>query len=250
VGPPSFDKDTDAQGCAFFGFLPAGNQYRAVLDKSGFVDPDGNQRVERAVSVQAEGLSSLNFKYDRAAELTANFTTKVNGVVRPARSTSMVLQNASLTEGSRLLSFTDRGSHTVDSLFPFPVPYVGFAGKCVSAKPPDLLRPDHSVTLDPGGQATLDVRMPALNVRVINASGGVSNATVKFTQTGTGCGSSTKQTNSSGQLDSPEMPYGTFVVCTAVGAGHVKTTVVNGNPDGTALVTLDQRTTPTSGACP
>lgn len=251
VGPPSYDKDTDEQGCAFFGFLPAGNQYKAVLDKSGFVDPDGNQHIERAVSVQAEGLTALNFKYDLAAQLTANFTTKVGGVVRAAKTGSMVLQNAELTEGSRLLSFTDRSSNTVTSLFPFPNPYVVFAGKCVSAKPPDSLRPSHSITLDPGGSGTIDVRMPAINVKVIGSNGSVlPNATVKLTQSGTGCGSYTKTTNSSGLLDNPEMPYGTFTVCTPVGSGHVKATVVNNDPEGSPLVTLDQRTTPTSGACP
>ena len=251
VGPPSFDKDTDELGCAFFGFLPAGNQYRAVLDTPGFVDPNGNQRVEPAVSIQAEGLTAQSFKYDRAATLTANFTTKVAGVVRPARTNSLILQNAGLPEGSRVLSFTDRSTHTAGSLFPFPAPYVVFAGRCVSAKPPDALRPDHSASLDPGGQETLDVRMPALNVRVLNSSGAPApNATVKFTQTGSGCGSSTKVTNSSGLLDSPEMPYGTFTVCTAApSSSHVKTTLANNNPEGTDL-TLDQRVSPQSGACP
>ncbi len=221
-----------------------------MLDKSGFVDPDGNQRVERAVSVQAEGLSSVSFKYDRAAQLTTNFTTKVGGVVRPAKTTAMMLQNASLTEGSRLLSFTDRNSHTIDSLFPFPAPYVAFAGKCVSSKPPDALRPDHSVTLGPGGQESLNVRMPAINVSVIGASGPVAGATVKFTQTGAGCGFSTKTANSAGVIADPEMPYGTFVVCTAAPSSrHVKTTVNNNNPDG-INVTLDQRVAPVSGACP
>jgi len=236
VGPPSFDKDTDAQGCAFFGFLPSGNQYKAVVDAPGYVDPDGKQRIERQVSVVPEGISSVGLRYDRAARVDAQFETKVGGVLRPARSDSLALANAGLTAGQRVVSSTSglQGSMSADSLFPFLTPYTAYAGNCPSAQPPDAFLSAHQATLDPGEQVALKVRMPALSLTLTGTYRG--NQEVRFKPQGAGCSTVVKRTNSSGVIDAPELPYGVYDLCVPIGSSNrvLLPSVTNTNPDGGA----------------
>lgn len=233
VGPPSFDKDTDAQGCAFFGFLPSANQYKAVVDAAGYVDPDGKQRIERQVSVVPEGLTTVGLRYDRAARLDAEFETKVGGVLRPARSDSLALANAGLTAGQRVISSTSglQGSMSADSLFPFLTPYTAYAGNCPSAQPPDSFLSAHQATLDPGEQVALKVRMPALSLTLTGTYR--ANQEVRFKPLGAGCATVVKRTNSSGVIDAPELPYGVYDICVPIGSNRVRlTSVTNTSPDG------------------
>lgn len=255
VGPPSYDKETDAQGCAFFGFLPAGNQYRAVIDQSGFVDPDGNQRVERAVSVQPEGLSAVNFKYDRAGTINADFDTKVAGDVRSAKHDSLMVTNSGLTAGHKLIPSGNGFTQEIlaSSLFPFPQSYTVYAGDCPDAQPPDPFRADHLVDLDPGEDVDIDVRMPALNLRVMDGSNPLGDTVVYMDHQGQGCGRTPKDTESDGQVDDPELPYGEYRVCVPVGGGHkTSSPIQNLDPNGTdPNLQLDISSLPIDpGSCP
>jgi type II secretory pathway pseudopilin PulG len=216
TGPPSYSRSTNELGCAFFGFLSSGSPYTAKLDSGGWVDPDGNQAVQKQVSVVPQSISAVTILYDRAASLVASFDTKNSaGNVVPVSYDKLILSNTGLTGGQKLIQPSPaQQTVTVNSLFPFTSQYGVYAGTCSNANPGT-----QNVALTPGGSGSVTVRLPTLTTKVVKGGSEgtpgntpVAGATVSLKAVGAGCTSGTMTTDVNGVASAP-FPYGTYNVC-------------------------------------
>lgn len=268
TGPKGYTDVTNANGCVLWGFLPAGNGYTVAIAKTGYVDPSGATVPSKAVGVVGEATTTVAFDYDVGGRIQGNYETlNGSGTVIPANGLSFSATNANLTVP--LLPFGDGVVHTSYTtgfetpprlIYPFTVGYSVYAGTCDGAKPPTTAPQTALVT--PGGTATVALRLPPINFKVVNGTGStppaVNGASVKFTATGAGCsGTVTRTTGSTGVITDTSMLYGTYTFCVASG-GKIKTatttsitTLSNTVPTGiaTANATVNMNGAPT-GTCP
>jgi len=187
---------TDAQGCAFFGYVPPG-AYTLSFSKPGYVDPSGQQDITKSLTVAAEQTVPAAFLYDRPGSLTVNFKTR-RGLTEPDGSATPLLSahaglsppstafvsaaNSGVPSGARLFTKTLRSptdtatSFTLAGLFPFTDGYSVYGANCQGANPvsgPNQVAPAAQTsvaTVLPGGSSSIDVRMPAVRFRFPKAS--------------------------------------------------------------------------------
>jgi hypothetical protein len=69
-GPTPATVPTNKAGCAVFADSEAGS-YTLRLNQTGWVDPDGNQLVEKNATVSAGNLTTIEFVYDKASSFNA-----------------------------------------------------------------------------------------------------------------------------------------------------------------------------------
>jgi len=181
TGTASASALTNSLGCAVFPFMPAGN-YTAAVSGLNLVDWQGNTPATKATSVTA-GLSTLaSLEMDTFAQIRANFDTVVNGttVTATVRSQWLTLLNSKLGVGLETFEASPAGTPnllvTATPLFPFLDGYGVHAGKCIANNPavaptnnPALLQ---TFPTAPGQIVTTPrVRVPAINVRVVQVNG-------------------------------------------------------------------------------
>jgi type II secretory pathway pseudopilin PulG len=228
VGPtPSTIKTNDA-GCAVFGDMEAGS-YTLRLNSSGWVDPDGNQLVEKDATVSAGNLTTLEFLYDKAASFTVKAVTVVGGVQRDDQATGMFVAHTGLASLYKKITATAT-SYRFTSLFPFTTPYKVYAGTCTGNDPVkvvptfyEAMWPGAVVQLQPGLDAgTFTALQPAFSVTVTYNSGATlpnsPYANVYAYPKAAGCAGTRIAlgvTNSAGtlQMTYPGMPFGPYDLC-------------------------------------
>lgn len=260
-GPKSDSDTTDANGCAFFAYIPAGN-YTASFAVAGSVTPDRVTSVSKLVSVPDGAVNKAPFDYDRAGQVTASFFTKVAGVAQAETATTLALSHPSLpapgavfysSGGSPAASIT-----TTKNLFPFSSAYAVFSGGCADANPSKYGQPVATATIAPGASVVVpQVIEPALNVIVRRPPAGtgtpISDASVKLLHR-TCAVTFNLTTISSGRLPLPGrgLPYGDYDVCAYDGSRRTTlTNVPNRVEAGSANVDVVIPTTgPTTGPCP
>ncbi len=164
-------------GCAFFGFLPAGN-YSVTLGAAGYVDRQGSTSPVQSVGVNVGQVTSVGFDYDRAATLTLSLTSSLGGI--PASGVSVSLGNTGyIPSGVKVFSGAGTPRNLTD-LYPFNDGYDAWAGDCADADPegkdsggnpywPGAQRAD-PLTVNPAATTTGTVALPTLRVR-FNQSG-------------------------------------------------------------------------------
>lgn len=274
--PPAPSDTTNSAGCVVFGFLAVPNPgpYHAVFAQPGYVDTLGNNAIgpntasdTGAVTLVAGQTSLTQFQYDLGASLTISFNTQVASNPQQAATAyqaQVFNTGIPLTPSQRTFPATAPSSPTATvaatSLFPFTSSYGVWAGSstCTAANPASQSPPQtaDSITMTPGGNQTLSVREPAINL--VAEQGGTAKAglNVRVTPKSTGCGSTTtypKQTSTAtGTLPNPGFPYGDYSICIDNGSKTASTTtnVHNTSRAGTPTVFVNIPTTgATSGTC-
>ena len=187
----TFSEVTNAVGCAVFAYIPA-DEYDVTVDQAGWVSPDGVQKVVVPGTVTAGNTTVTPLLYDRKSSLTATFSTSFWDPVTQAVSTrasrgwALTLANDDMKVdgGERTYAATNgspQASFTAANLFPFKDGYGVYSGRCTEQNPSQFDDPwavgGAFKLLDPGVAATMDVRQPALPVRV--SSGTVASGTHK-----------------------------------------------------------------------
>ena len=133
---------TNSQGCAFFGFLPAGS-YTVRLGTVGWVDRQSNVTPSQVVGVTVGTTHSVQFDYDQA---TAYAVTLTSPLSYPAPTDLPLTVYSPQLVPSGIKVFPGTGSpQTLSGLFPFLEGFQIWAGKCSDADPgnwPGGTRPD------------------------------------------------------------------------------------------------------------
>jgi Tfp pilus assembly protein PilV len=233
-GAASFSGTTNSLGCAVFPFVPEGS-YTAEVSGLGLVDWQGNTPATKGTSVTANTSTLTSFEMDSAAEIRANFDTKVGATIVTANVMSqwLTVLNSKLAVGSETVEASPTGVPntlvTAAPLFPFLDGYGVYAGKCTTNNP--ALPPTNSsgslqvLTPTPGQILTTPrVRVPAINVRVVQVNGTTVQAGAVVTiKTADGCAMTfpAQLSNSAtpvapltaGGLPQPGFPYGTYKIC-------------------------------------
>jgi hypothetical protein len=253
LAPTGTSLATNAEGCAFFGYIAAGN-YQASFGQTGWVDPAGNSNVVLNASVTSGTTTTLTDRYAAAAQITVGFDTKVGAAAAtPAQAQSITVANPGLpVPGTRTTApGVLQSVITASNLFPFTTGYGVYAGSCASADPTTYDPAYWSkypgyVTTAPGAARAVTVRAPALNLAVTRAGLGLGGAHVIIRATGAGCTESwVESTTAAGLLPSPGLPFGTYTACADDATRSVtKANIANTSPAGTAAVAL---AVPTSG---
>ena len=228
TGPASMSSTTNAQGCAVFGHIDPG-AYTVRATQLGFVDPAGKATAETTGTVTAGTVNVTTLRYAPAASVTVNFDTKVGSAApRAATSLAVTAANSGIpSPGVRVFSApaAPLGTIVASGLFPFTDGYAFYSGGCASANP-TLYQPSYystnpgSVTVGPGGSATVTVREPALNMRVTRANSqsgapAFQQARVLIKSTSAGCSDvfTINGLTANGELAEPGFPFGTYSVC-------------------------------------
>jgi Tfp pilus assembly protein PilV len=222
-GATSYSATTNSLGCAIFNFIDADNYTVSVGTGQNLVDWQGNNPAVQGLTV-AEGTSTpAIFEVDQKASIQAIFDTSVNGTVVINQKTQwLTLVNGHLTVGKKIVDAgSAQTSITAQNLFPFQDAYKVYAGGCPENNPANYGQAVTSHTLTPAlnlvETAANDIRLPAINVRVVSSSTGtaISNATVKVYSADAGCTNTfpTQATNTSGVLPLPGYPYGKYTMC-------------------------------------
>jgi Tfp pilus assembly protein PilV len=251
TGPATGAMFTDATGCAFFGYLPAGTTYSVTASKGTYVDPDGDPTpTVNSVTINDQKVATVGFSYDVAGEANVTFVSKPwyadgtttrgdvdssqwelvmsNGSHTPARTfgpgypTSVPTASPWISSGALL---------AVDApqLFPFTSAYSVYAGQddCIKNSPAQNGVTDPGLLVPPGNLGlTYKQQLPALNVYgTVNGSAptGANGLRVKITSVTPACASwsivrltnttASLPANTGGLLGDPGLPYGTYDVC-------------------------------------
>ncbi len=159
--PANLNDSTDANGCAVFGSIPAGN-YTLSFSQAGYVDVGGNNSFSKTTSVVDASTTTENLLYAQAGSITASFDTKVgSNPVQAAQAQSLTVAHNNLpAPGRRTWDPTGAGQTSIaaTNLFPFTSGYGVYAGMC-AANDPTHLHPE--LLLDqPGPRDGLARRRP------------------------------------------------------------------------------------------
>jgi hypothetical protein len=261
-GTGSYSATTNSLGCAVFSFIPVGS-YTATVSGTGLVNWQGTLPATASLSVTEGGSVTVPLELDQAAEFRANFDTKVgsNAAVN-AKSQWLTMLNSKLSVGQKTWQATPAGAPntliTAGSLFPFLDGYAVYAGQCETNDPSQPPANNstflQTITTGRGAIVTLPkVRVPAINVRVVQANGttAVNNARVFVTTADSGCTNvfpfqaSANVNGISGSLSEPGYPYGTYRICaqtTATAGPHGHADVYAGGYDSRSTSTIANET--------
>src|SRR3954454_4407537 len=160
IGPTPKTINTNEAGCAVFGDMEAGS-YTLRLNTAGYVDPDGNQLVEKNATVSAGNLTTVEFVYDKAASFRVKAVTVVGGVQRDDQAPGMYVAHTGLTSLYENITATAT-TYRFTGLFPFTTPYKVYGGSCTGNDPVKVFPtfyetrwPGAVVQLTPGQDAGL-----------------------------------------------------------------------------------------------
>jgi Tfp pilus assembly protein PilV len=218
TGPAGLNDVTNQQGCAVFGRIPTGS-YAVQVSRPGWVDPAGNRTIDTSGTVSAGTVNSVPVRFD----------TSVGGARQGATSPSVSAANPGVPGGVRVFPAETApaaaGSIDATELFPFPDGYSFYSGTCADSAPtqhvpnyyasnPGFLR------VGAGGNASVTVREPALNLRITDGPNEHSaapfrQAYVVITSTAPGCSDTYvfDGLRPNGTLPEPGLPFGPYTIC-------------------------------------
>lgn len=135
-GPITQSTTTNSDGCAFFGYLPAGT-YTVTLNGAGFVDRQSNVAPAQTLGVTVGNVSSVQFDYDEAATLTL---TPLSSFLYPVpNDVSLTIANENLVPAKTKV-YTGTGTpRSITDMFPFLDGYQAWTGKCADADPEGVM---------------------------------------------------------------------------------------------------------------
>jgi prepilin-type N-terminal cleavage/methylation domain-containing protein len=163
-GRTNATKSTDANGCAVFTNVLAGN-YTATLNSAGYVDNQNAQAVTMQAGVSAGSTIQLQHSYAKAGQVTVNFvasdgTTPVSWT-KASVGSGALLSPKVLTSGVGVTSL-----NTGKTLYPSTSgSYVGWAGGCADPGSP-YNQTATPTPLAPNGISSVNVILPILTLKV------------------------------------------------------------------------------------
>ncbi|MGB2711045.1 MAG: carboxypeptidase-like regulatory domain-containing protein [Conexibacter sp.] len=253
TGARNYTDTTNALGCVLWGYLPVGN-YTVALAKGGYVDPQGVATPSRQAGVVGEATSTVAFDYDAGGRIEARYETWDGSAAVPANGSVFTAVNSHLTVP--LAPFGDGAPHatyTSGLVFPFGDPYGVYAGSCAGADPQLYGQPIALAQVQPGVTASIAVREPPVNLRVMRGATPVQGAVVTLTGTGAGCAAlPVRTTGADGYLTDRAFPYGPYDVCvqeTVAGTPYKRTGSVANTAANGVSATFDMASAP-AGTCP
>jgi hypothetical protein len=241
TGPSSYSDTTNSEGCAIFGYIPAGDY---DVDVPGRVSWGGDNSSTSQATVVAAKTSLKQLEMETPASLRAHLQ-RPDGTA--AQWTEIQVANAKLPGGTRdFVVGAPATAIDATGLFPFLDGYGVYAGTCARNNPsfwdPTYFQTSGKgfVTLDPGDfLKDVNVQMGLLTVNVKNSSNAnVNGARVTFRQgdNATGCNLDLLMANlvtgSSGTV-SAVLPMGTYRICvsgTSSGSTRFRQSGASGQP--------------------
>jgi type II secretory pathway pseudopilin PulG len=163
-------ESTNLQGCAFFGFLPAGT-YTVSLGTVGWVDRQLNETPSQVVAVAVGDVKAAAFDYDRAAAYDVAMQSDL-GYAPPADLPVTVYSPQILPNGLKVYNGT--GSiRTITGLFPFLEGYQLWSGQCSDSDPDVWSTGGRGDPLDAsaGSITATSVRLKDLEITVVDSLG-------------------------------------------------------------------------------
>jgi prepilin-type N-terminal cleavage/methylation domain-containing protein len=182
-GPYSATAPTNADGCALFQYVPAG-EYTVTLDRPGWVDRHGDPSATVTKTVTGSTMNLLAMSYDQAAAATLTVKTVYPGTTTALNSDSVDISTINSAEAMRAfpdpMNTTPQPTIAAKNLFPFPAAYNFWTGSCASENPESYtanagyFAPPGGKTLatDPGGTYAKDIYQPPVNLRVTHDANG------------------------------------------------------------------------------
>jgi Tfp pilus assembly protein PilV len=264
----NFTQTTGSLGCVIFGYVNS-NSVEVKVQKTGWVEPDGNATPSKTISVSADTTTTKEFILNQAGSITAEFEfkgAKVEGDTFVAHH-SMGTSTEFDQEGT-LGSYTTKVT-TPSTLYPFVTlgtpatssPYLVYAGDCEANNPETVTSKavvPAKAQVEPGG--TTSVKVPVAPIKIEVKSGKSSSSPGSLitsgtaTLTNTGCASATpnnylvskttipawvhSQSISSGKLVHEYQPFGTFALCVTNGSWRYRTTAANTSSSGVTVPTI------------
>ncbi len=266
-GAKNFSETTNANGCIFIGYIPAGT-YTISFGQAGYVQSaqPNDSNVVDSVVIQGQQTASQQYLYDRAGTASVKFqtTTDVPGTVTDVTDTnvhSFSVGNTGLgIPAFKSFTGTTANTATGGGLFPFTSGYAVWAGQCAAANPPSNPGAGWNslLTVPAGGTSSqVNVRMPLLKV-TLTGSYSAGTGVVKIKPTDPTCTPAASYTLDavSGTPVKIPLPYGTYTIC---GQGRFSSTTrrsaatppsFNNTTAAGSAYSLSVSSTSTSGACP
>lgn len=245
---------TNGLGCVLWGYLPVGS-YDVTIAKAGHVDPNAVSQPAKEAGVVGEATSTVAFDYDLGGRIQVAYETLRAGEPAPASWTEATAVNPHLTVPLPPIGDgTPQPAYTSGLVYPFAVPYAVYAGRCAGADPLAHGARQPQAPVEPGGIATVQVRLPPVDLRAIRNDRPVAGASAIFTATDSGCDAVVERaTGSDGFLLERGLPYGSYAVCVEGSVGgstyHATGTVDNVSESGVPAEDARFELTATGG-CP
>lgn len=169
---------TNAEGCAFFAFLPAGT-YNVSMNSVGYVDRQGTTSPTQIANVAIGHVTSAQFDYDRQGTIALSIEGH-DGTEIPTNLPLTIGNTTLLPSGTRTYSGTGT-SRTITGLFPSLDGYEYWAGSCADADPEGVdsngtayhlngVR-SPAVAVAPGSSGSGNVDLALLSIQVQNSNG-------------------------------------------------------------------------------
>jgi len=241
-GTRTLSDNTNALGCAVFGFIPAGlgTSYTVTLNSVGWVDQNDDQMSKTFPTVTPGNVTVQPMTYDRAGSADVTFKDSSGQTASPTP-TWMIVNNSGWAP---VVGIRRVPAATAVGLFPFAsTNYSFWAGSCAGASPslyPPATTPAAAVLpAQTAGPVTLTV--PTVNVKVVNAGGIGTQGSVSLKATGSGCIDVADRVSTAPDgTVGVDVPYGPYKICSSDGTNYKieSGTVSNTLEAGTALQTL------------
>lgn len=269
-GGTNFTQTTGSAGCVIFGYVNA-NSVEVKVQKTGWVEKDGNATPSTTVKISADTMTTTEFIMNQGGAITAEFESKGAAELGD----TFVVSHTSLGSSSSFDQEGTLGSYATkvtspSTLYPFvtlgkpsgPSKYLVYAGDCEANNPATVTATgeklkDAEAQVEPGGTASVKVEVPPIKIKVYSGKTGttpLSGASVTLTDTscegitpnnyvvsgqGTPSAVESQKLNSSGSLEQPYQPYGTFELCIASGLLKYKSEVKNNSKNGFELAAFN-----------
>jgi hypothetical protein len=161
---------TNTQGCAFFGFLPAGS-YSVSLGSVGWVDRQLNVTPSQVVGVTAGDVKQIQFDYDRETTYAVTFASEL-GYAAPSDLPVTVYTPQLVPNGMKVLPGTG-SPRTIAGLFPFLEGFQLWAGMCSDSDPAYWPGGDRGSALDAvaGATTATNISLKDVEITVVDALG-------------------------------------------------------------------------------
>lgn len=204
-GVATLTDTTNAQGCVLWGYLPVGSA-RVQASKAGYVTPTGASTIDQTIPVVGEQTARQTVQYDRAGTIAASFYYQT--ATGPRKAVSPVtasVESPMSGVGTKPMTLTGSGGSLAD-VFPATSTYSVYADGCTSSKPAANLA---TVKVDPGVDASVDVRVPGFPIRVVKGSTALTFAkdkAVVYVTSACGTAYPAQQTDAAGYVPSPGWP--------------------------------------------
>lgn len=234
---------TGPNGCVIFGSVEPG-EYKVTTYQTGYVEKNGNSEPptsEQSATISNGTTTDKEFEFDLAGEQRVKFVGKAAAGTETGD--TFVIFNTSMTQ-FRPFGTAETYNTTLatpKTVFPFTSAYTVYAGSCEADDPAGVKSSNVDVTniVPAGSYAEATVTEPPVNIAVwsgkSSSSPGQLIEKAQVWVEDTGCKTVIRkpektETNASGALPHPGLPFGKFKLCVTGGVNGGK----NGGTTGLA----------------